>query len=289
MRHFNLLKVFGNNVVLVEYENTRYILIGKGIGFGKRVGELIKENETIEQSFISMESLTQNEQDQLFNRIDSELFDITQQIISYANDTLGEKLNPFTYIGLIDHIDYTIKRIKEGIEIVNPFLYETRIIYPKEYKIAEKAVLFLSKHYRLELPEAEIGFIALHINGGLCSNSKKEALEHTQLIKNICEYTEARLGINLKHNEFAQTRFIIHISGMIERIRTKSTIQLNLLVPLEEEFRFELSVATAIVRMIEHAIHLVVPSNELKFIALHLIRLKNMKNESEQHEIESES
>jgi transcriptional antiterminator len=35
-------------------------------------------------------------------------------------------------IALLDHINFAIKRLKEGIEIINPFLYEIAII-DKEY------------------------------------------------------------------------------------------------------------------------------------------------------------
>ena len=45
----------------------------------------------------------------------------------------------------------------------NPFLLETESLYPKEYEVAKEVVDMINES-PIQLPEGEIGFIALHIH-----------------------------------------------------------------------------------------------------------------------------
>ncbi|QVK18338.1 PRD domain-containing protein [Mycoplasmatota bacterium] len=277
MRNYEIKKILSNNVVLVKEGKHNYILVGKGIGFGKKKGQTLEDNDIIEQSFISLDNLNQHEQKTFINEVDSVVFEISKDIVEFANKKLGETLNPKIHLGLIDHINYAMKRINEGIEIVNPFLNETKVLYPEEYKIAEKAIEMLSKHYKIEIPEAEIGFITLHIYGGRDNRSKTEALKHTKLIKDITKYVERRLGIDFSKSPFNYSRFIIHLKALINRIEMGETVDTNITDSLKNEFTLEFSLAKSIVKMIEHSLKKEVSANEIGYITLHLGRLKHLK------------
>ena len=47
-----VVKAFNNNIVLVNVNNTEKILFGRGIGFGKKPGSIIKKGTEIEKVFI---------------------------------------------------------------------------------------------------------------------------------------------------------------------------------------------------------------------------------------------
>ncbi|WDC85765.1 PRD domain-containing protein [Caloramator sp. mosi_1] len=62
-----------------------------------------------------------------------------------AREKLGVELNPHIHIGLTDHINFAITRLREGINIVNPFEMEIKTMYPTEYSIAEEAIELIKK------------------------------------------------------------------------------------------------------------------------------------------------
>lgn len=55
LEEYQIIKVLNNNVLLVDSQCIQYILVGKGIGFGKKSGETIKDFSGIESKFISLQ------------------------------------------------------------------------------------------------------------------------------------------------------------------------------------------------------------------------------------------
>ncbi len=88
---------------------------------------------------------------------------ITEEIIKYAKEQLNKKLNDIIYISLTDHIYFAIERHRQGIQIVNPLIWEIKRIYKDEFQIGKKALQMIQQHFQINLPEDEAGFIAMHI------------------------------------------------------------------------------------------------------------------------------
>lgn len=149
-------KTLNNNVVIATKNNLQYILVGKGIGFGKKENDIISDESNIEKTFVSLDILSRKD-------IDKAILGVSQEIIAIAEKELGETLNSRIHVGLTDHIHFTIKRIYDGMNITNPFLNQTKSMYSEEYNIAAKAVELIRKRIGIDVPEDEIGFIALHI------------------------------------------------------------------------------------------------------------------------------
>ncbi len=62
-----------------------------------------------------------------------------------------------------NHLELTIKQLKFGVIGNNPLLEKIKIHYSQSYKLAEQMASVFSDHMDIQLPESEIGFIALHI------------------------------------------------------------------------------------------------------------------------------
>ncbi|PAB59801.1 PRD domain-containing protein [Anaeromicrobium sediminis] len=277
MEKYTVNKVLSNNVVLAEKDNQNYILVGKGIGFSKKKGHLL-ENPRIDEKFISLKGLDEDEKENFINQIDPKVIELVKEIVEMVKKDLGEELNPNTYLGFADHINFAIQRLKEGIEIVNPFLTETKFLYPEEYSLAEKAVMILSHGLDISIPEAEIGFLALHIYGGRGEKNKMEALEKSKLMRDILDFVEKTLRVNLDRNSFICQRFILHLKGVISRVNENKNIENILMSKLKFELRKEIAVATEIGKIIENTLKCHVSQGEIGYIALHLHKLRGMKN-----------
>lgn len=275
MSKYIIKNVLNNNVILVEKKNKSYILVGKGIGFGKKKGTILENPEGIEKRFISLVGLNDYEYENFLASIDPKIIEVGQKIIEMVSNKLGSELNPKIHVGLIDHLNFLIKRLQEGVEIVNPFLLETKLLYPEEYELAEEALRILEDCLEMKVPETEIGFLTLHIYGGREDRSKEEALRSSQMIRQIIKYIEGKLKIQMSPESFDYKRFIMHLKGVIERVSEGKCIENQLLPDLREQLRLEFKIAYDISKMMERTLRVDVSESEVGYIALHLHRLRS--------------
>lgn len=277
MKSYLVKKTFNNNAVLVSLGQNEYILIGKGIGFNKKKGSIILESNLIENVFIQVDETNKNQYEHLLENTDERIVKVVEEIVQLAEKELGETLHVNIHVGLIDHINFALSRIREGIEIVNPFLLETRMLYKQEYVIAEKAVVLLKEQMDIDIPESEIGFITFHIHGGRMGGKKSDSLSYVKAISQVIPYIEDKLGLSLEENSFDSVRLVSHLRGLIERCVKNETIENLLLDKMKKDFPFEYKISENIGLLLKKNIGIVVPENEIGYIALHLYKLNHSK------------
>ena len=270
-------KIFNNNVILAENISSKreLILIGRGIGFSQNNGDQILKSELkIDKEFAPITGDKRENYIKLLEEIDSKVIGITEEIIAMASGELNEELDQHIRIGLADHIAFSLKRIKKGIEVANPFLAETRTLYSQEYKLAEKAVEMISERFELEIPEGEVGFITLHIHGARNERGVSKTLKNTSLIKELVTEVENVLGKKLSYESLNYARLVNHLRFALERIETEASNQNPLLENIKENFDFSFRLAEKLAEIIESKFDYQVPEAEKGYLALHLNRLK---------------
>ncbi|MBS4534327.1 PRD domain-containing protein [Clostridium sp. D2Q-14] len=275
MEKYQIIKILSNNVVLVEKQNKDYILVGKGIGFGKKKGQLISNTQAIENTFISLEAVDSGEFNDMISNVDPKIIELTQKIVSMISNETNKQLNPHFHLGLIDHINFAIKRLKEGIEIVNPFLSETKLLYPMEYDLAKRSVKILKENLNIDIPEAEIGFIAFHIYGANNNKSKNDALESSKIINKIIHFIKIKLNLNLDENSLDYIRFITHLKGVLDRSKKNKNIKNIFLKQLKKDITYEYKIAYDMSEIIKKDLNIKITEDEIGFIAIHLYKLNN--------------
>jgi len=280
MKNYIVKKTFNSNAVLVTSEQTEYILIGRGIGFDKKKGQKIEESTLIEHVYIQVNETNKMQYEHLLNGVDEAIFIVVEDIIAMAEKELGEKLHVEVHFGLIDHINFALNRIREGIEIVNPFLLETRMLYKTEYSIALKAVEMLKDRMNINIPESEVGFITFHIHGGRIGIHNGSSLKYVKAISKIIPYIEDKIGFSIEENSFDSVRLVAHLRGLIERCARHETIENLLLDRMKKDFPFEYKISENIALILNKSIGIVVPENEIGYIALHLYKLNHTKIQS---------
>ena len=193
-------KVLNNNVVVSIEPKTRkeIILMGQGIAFGKKIGQEIDESK-IEKRFMVEDKTLGDKIKKLINQIPEGVFELADEIISYASKELDTELDKQIYISLSDHIAFAIKRFKNNISLKNDLLNEIRRIHKKEFKVALWAVEYLNERLGIDLPEDEAGFIALHFVNAAYNRNTTESITSTKIIKEILQII--RLNYQLEFNE----------------------------------------------------------------------------------------
>lgn len=212
-------KVLNNNVVVSIDPTTRkeVILMGSGIAFNKKPGQLI-DTKRIEKTFIVDDENLGNKIKKLINQIPEGIFELTDEIITNAIVELNVELDKQVYVSLADHISFAVKRFKKGITIKNELLSEIRRVHRKEFRVSLWAVDYINKKLDVQLPEDEAGFIALHFVNASYKETTMKSVESTNIIKNILNIIKYHFSIELDEDDLNYDRLLTHLKYFAKRI-----------------------------------------------------------------------
>jgi len=276
-RYF-IIKIMNNNVVLARRleDSQEMILVGKGIGFGvKQDTQVHITKNTIEKSFVTFDKTIKEQYYQLIQEIDSRVIGLCEELIAKAEIEIG-KLNQQLHVVLADHIGFAIERIRQGMAIHNPFLMEIKALYPEEFAIGQYARQKAMSDLKIDLPEDEAAFIALHIHAARQNKSVKDTVKQTRILKEIIEIIQLRLNLEVQENELTYLRLINHLRGVIDRLLNRKNIENPLLESIRREFKESYAIVLEIKELLERNYQLPFSESEMGFMALHIERIKNV-------------
>lgn len=212
-------KVFNNNVLLAENnQQLEMILLGKGIAFQKKAGDIVDLNK-IDKKFVIDSEDSKTKFVELLREVPVNHLELTTKIIVAAESELGTIFNDSIYIGLTDHINYALYRYKQGIQIANALMWEVKKFYPKEFKAAMNALETINYYEGIQFPEDEAGFIALHfVNAIQDGDEMKMTVQTTEVIQQILNIVKFHYCIELDESSLNYSRFVTHIRYFIRRL-----------------------------------------------------------------------
>ncbi|MCF0148513.1 MAG: PRD domain-containing protein [Clostridium sp.] len=270
-----VIKSFNNNILLVRDNGKEKILFQKGIGFGKKLGDLIEKGTVIEKIFIIADEDNQRNFNEILNRVDSKLIALVEEVIAEITDELGEELNENIHVGLIDHLFYAIRRLKDNEEIQNPFLVEIETLYGREFSMACRLSSRIKEELKVEMPEGEKGFIALHIHSARNNGKLSNTIKYSFLSNSIIEHVEDRLKIKIDRKSLDYARFLTHIRFAIERIITNSQIKNDLIDVIKVKYRLSYKIAEEARVIICKILDIDnISEDEIAYLAMHIERFR---------------
>jgi transcriptional antiterminator len=273
-------KVLNNNVVIVSDSlQKEQIVIGKGIGFGKKQGESIR-TEQVDQLFVLKNENEQEQYKTLLTYIDESTVELINDIIVHIGNRFANDLNEHIHVALTDHIAFAVKRLQQGLDIKNPFLTETQTLYPKEYTVAEEVIEVINKSLKIHLPEGEIGFVALHIHSAITNKSVSDVKKHSQLINTLMQMIQNSLELEIDTKSINYLRLVRHLRHAIERISMGDIMeeQEKLAKVLKEEYPVCYNLAWKLIKVMQNALNKPVPHAEAVYLTMHLQRLSRYDN-----------
>ncbi|BDR56807.1 PRD domain-containing protein [Xylocopilactobacillus apis] len=214
------VKNFNNNIALVkDQNNTEWVVIGNGIGFGKKPGD------QVDQSKISRRFVAADEDSSVLDTL-SDISDqtvlITNEVVKMVEPILNAKFNSYQYLVLADHIEFTIQRAGTALDLADGTTrWSVKKLFPQEYEAAQKAVRLIEKMSKLKLSSGEVVFITYHfLNLRSDAPGLHDTIKITKLIEQVVEIVQYEYGINLDSDSFNFNRFITHLrSFMIQHLR----------------------------------------------------------------------
>lgn len=195
----------------MDSKGEQIIVEGKGIGFQKMPMEL-KDLSLIHRTYYH----TKEQDISLIRSVPDKILEISGRVQQYAEQYIGDKLNPNLIFILADHIQFSLERYEKKIDIKMSIYYDIQLLYPKETKIAEYAMNLIRGELGVCLPDSETTGIALNIiNSELTSDRSNENREET--VEIITKYIEKFFLIKIKRDSFSYSRFVSHMEYLLRR------------------------------------------------------------------------
>ena len=274
-------KIFNNNVVLTENESGREIIaMGRGIAFGRRVGNEFSADSVERIYTLSNKSMMEKFQE-LVASISSDYLQAANEIIDYAQNVLESKLNDSVYVSLTDHIHMAIYRIRNGITIRNMLLIEIQKFYEKEYQIGVKAIEIMNRHFSVELPEDEAAFIAMHIIDAQTELNLPIANKIMQLIQEVTNIIRMTCQVEFDKSSLPYYRLVTHLKFFAKRVFTEQEQldeiddEMNLMI--KNKYRRAYDCADKIEELILKKYRYKISSDEKFYLTIHIAKVLSQK------------
>ena len=272
-------KVINNNIISAyEKSGAEVIVMGRGIGFKKKQGEVVPADQISKIFRIKSRTLTEQFKELLAN-MPLERVRISDEIISHAKDHLKLKLNQSIYVTLTDHINFAIERVSQGIEPQNALLWEIKRFFPQEFQLGIYALELIHDRLGILLPEDEAGFIALHFVNAEYGTDIRDAVKFPDQMQAIVDIVERELGILLDESSLHYERFMTHIKFLIQRIYRKellSSEDRELSLMMQRKYPREYQCSVKVAEYIMQATGCRLSEEEIMYLSVHIRRVSTI-------------
>lgn len=216
-------QILNNNVVISENDKKQEIVVmGRGIAFGAKKGDLILE-EKIEKIFTGGQDYNSDYFIKLISEIHLDNFEFIEELINYVKTTLGKKLNNSIYITLTDHINTLRERANVGAYIKNTMLWDIKRLYREEFNISKNLVIKINDKFNATFDDNEAASIAMHIVNAELDTDMRTAMDITKAMTEILNIVKYHFRIIYDEESLSYYRFVTHLRFFTQRIFSGNT------------------------------------------------------------------
>ena len=269
---YRIVKVLNNNALLVQNikEKSESILLGKGIGFGRKNGDGIASKDGLkEYQMVAWDNRTS--QIGTENGIEPVYLEAAGRIIEEAEDVF-EKISPDILLPLADHIAFAARRERENIYVANPFIPDIKVLFGKEYAVALRSRDIIKEMAGYEISDDEAGFIALHIHSGLSHEQVSDTLKATRLIDESMNMIVETAGKPADTESLTYTRLLSHLYYMIERTAKNIPVNIDLNGFMEATYPEATKIAKEVCNYMEEKLEKSLDQLEIGYLGVHIQR-----------------
>ena len=270
---YRVEKVLNHNVILAIKEDNKqeYLIMGKGIGFGKKIAERIEVDDVQVQVYSLIDIKNAKDTTSAVKEINPIYLEAANMLLDEAQKCIG-KVDRSVLIPLADHIDFAVRRIKEQGEISNPLTADIQILFHAEFKVAEQILPFLKENSDVSMSENELGYIALHIHSAIAEENVAASMQVTKCVRECINLIEEEIKHRSPIMTLSYNRLMNHVRYMVLRANQKEEIKLSMNDYMELRFKKSYAIATLICEKMEKILGTKLHENELGYLAMHIQR-----------------
>ncbi|MFS0987535.1 PRD domain-containing protein [Enterococcus durans] len=269
-------KFLNNNVVLLKKGSNEIIGFSTGISFKKKTGDDVEESDFEKIFVLDTHAMLEHFSYQL-SKCDPRYVKLVTQIVEYAKQNYHLRVNDYIYLTLLDHIDFTVRRLKENMVFKSPLQYEVRRFYPDEYAIGVYAVQLLERELDLEISTEEAISIALHfVNIQSTKRDMTVTNKITKFIEDVLTIVRYEYTQSFDENSFHFSRFVTHLHYFAQNVinhTMPSYEQTDLFEQVEKMYPKAFHCVGKIKIYIKNTYNITISENEEIYLTLHIQKL----------------
>jgi activator of the mannose operon (transcriptional antiterminator) len=203
-----------------------------------------------------------------------------QRIIQEAEKELGLYFTDQAFLNLITHMAITIERLKNHKSVSSTENYFESLKKEREYTVARWVVNELTKEFKVNFPEEEIGYISIHMMGAKIQEHydaeessaiiENYDVEFTDMAKSIIAMSSEILNVDLTKDEGLLTRLALHLRPTVMRLKYGLRLTNPILTRIKEEYTNIFGVAWACNSIFENKFGVTINEDEVGYLVLHL-------------------
>lgn len=270
---YRITKILNHNTVLAlnQEDNLENLVMGKGVGFGRKPGERVDfaPDATVYQ--LSQKCDRGNPRD-LVKRIDPLYLNIANAIILDAKNTFG-LVDTSILIPMADHIAFAAQRIQKNAPIGNPLTQDIKALFPDEFQVARRGGDLIAEQTGLRFSDDELGYIALHIHSALESMQVSQAMQTAAIIRTCVDLVQQAAGVTLDVNSLSYNHLMSHIKYMAARLLKGERLSMDVNHIMRVSCPRAFDISEEICRQLERTLGHPVDEVEIGYLAMHVQRV----------------
>ncbi len=270
---YRIKKVLNNNTAIAigDNDNREYLLIGKGVGFGKKVSQRIEAPK--ECAIYSLyEHTERGNAMELVKGIDPVFLEIAEQVLKESERVFG-KIDWSILFPMADHIAFAVKRIRSSEQISNPLTGDIRALFHMEYDTAECIRPILAERLGVEIDEHEVGYIALHIHSAIENENVALSMQIAGTVRECIQLVEEQTGKAIDVRSLSYNRLMNHVRYMAARAVKGETIKIDMNDYIAEQFPDAFRLASVVCGHLEKYLKKKMDIVETGYLAMHIQRV----------------
>lgn len=270
---FRVKKALNNNTLIAigDKDNRECLLIGKGIGFGKKVSQRIEAPQ--ECTIYSLHEHTdRGSAMELVKDMDPVFLEIAEQVLKEGERVFG-KIDWNILFPMADHIAFAVKRIQNGEQINNPLTGDIRALFHMEYNTAECIRPILKDRLGVEIDEHEVGYVALHIHSAIENENVALSMQIAGAVRECIQLVEEKTGKTIDVMSLTYNRLMNHVRYMAARVTKGEPLKLDMNDYMSEQFPDAFRLASIVCLHLSKYLKKKMDEVEIGYLAMHIQRV----------------
>ena len=271
---YRVSKVLNNNgVIAIDMdENKEYVILGKGVGFGKKVSQRFDKPEGCTTYRLEQET-ERGSAKELVKGIEPEYLEIADAILTESQKVFGDSIDRGILFPLADHISFAVARIRRNEQISNPLTEDIKVLFYSEFKVAETLKTILRERLQIEIDDHEVGYVALHIHSAIGDEKVSVAMQTARAVRECVDMIEKATGKPIDVLSLSYNRLMNHMKYMVARASTGEKLNLDMNEYMLDQYPQAYKVATDICKNLEGCIGHNLDETETGYLAMHIQRV----------------
>lgn len=270
---YRVKKVLNHNSVIVVNagDSKEYLIMGKGVGFGKKVGEKVEKRT--ENTIYSLQELTdRGEAREIIKAVSPVCLELANEVLNRAEEKFG-KIDRTILFPMADHIEYAVQRIKRNEQISNPLTEDIRVLFYNEYKVAQSMEDLLWERMRVRIDEHEVGYIALHVHSAIEDAKVSDAMQIARAVRECISLVEEYTGNKIDVMTLSYNRLMNHVRYMVARVINGEKLKVNMNDYMQIKFPEAYKIAEKVCVEVGHSLRKELDDIEIGYLAMHIERV----------------